>query len=463
MQNRYLYALRIILFVSDLILIFGSFITATKLANLLGKGLREEQEPHYLIFAFISWLVCANVFRLYSTKTLGFSESLYRGTWKCTTLHLILFIVYLFVSKDDQVSRTFVAIFYFALTVSLFISRFVSTGFELKLLLKYRMRRPVALLGKNATSLRLASYFEKNQKVFDFGGFLNDDNELLVDPTGNILKRTCDQIKGAAEKGIKEIYVSLTADRVNELGSLMQEADRHCIHLKLLPDLSQIILPTFTLHHLGGLPIVTLRSEPLEEIRNRFRKRLFDIVFSLSVILFILTWFYPIIAILIRLDSPGPPLFKQLRSGKDNKTFWCYKFRSMRMNVESENMQASKYDQRITILGRFLRRTSLDELPQFLNVFLGNMSVVGPRPHMLKQTEQYRSIIHRYMVRHNLKPGITGWAQINGFRGETSTVQLMERRIEHDIWYLENWSLMLDFKIIVMTIINVFRGDKNAY
>ena len=133
------------------------------------------------------------------------------------------------------------------------------------------------------------------------------------------------------------------------------------------------------------------------------------------------------------------------------------------MNNDSDKRQASKNDDRITPFGKFMRKTSLDELPQFFNVLLGNMSIVGPRPHMLKHTELYRAIIDKYMVRQNLKPGITGWAPVNGFRGETNTDYLMEKRVEHDIWYLENWSLMLDVKIAFMTVINVFRGEKNAY
>jgi putative colanic acid biosynthesis UDP-glucose lipid carrier transferase len=196
---------------------------------------------------------------------------------------------------------------------------------------------------------------------------------------------------------------------------------------------------------------------------DRVVKRLFDIAFSLFVIVFIFSWLYPILALLIKLESPGPVIFKQERSGRNNVQFYCYKFRSMRVNDECHLKQASKNDCRITRIGRILRKTSLDELPQFFNVLLGNMSVVGPRPHMLKHTEHYREVVDQYMVRHYMKPGITGWAQVNGYRGETIELGLMEKRVEHDIWYMENWSALLDIKIVMLTVLNVIKGEKNAY
>jgi len=195
--------------------------------------------------------------------------------------------------------------------------------------------------------------------------------------------------------------------------------------------------------------------------QNRTLKRLFDILFSLAVIIFILSWLLPILVILIKLESPGPGIFKQERSGRNNKPFWCYKFRSMRVNnIQS---QATKGDLRTTRIGAFMRRTSLDELPQFLNVLFGEMSIVGPRPHMLKHTEEYSLVIDQYMDRHFLKPGITGWAQINGYRGEIKDHEQILGRVEHDIWYIENWTITGDIKIIIKTFIKVVKGDENAY
>jgi len=196
---------------------------------------------------------------------------------------------------------------------------------------------------------------------------------------------------------------------------------------------------------------------------NRFKKRLFDTVFSIFVIVFVFSWLFPILAIIIKFQSKGPVFFVQVRSGRDNKPFKCFKFRSMRVNNESDRKQATRDDNRITAIGAFMRRTSLDELPQFFNVIMGNMSVVGPRPHMISHTEQYSQLIDTFMVRHFLKPGITGWAQIKGLRGETKSTEDMLARVEADVWYLENWSFLLDLKIVFLTFFNVFAGDKNAF
>jgi putative colanic acid biosynthesis UDP-glucose lipid carrier transferase len=197
--------------------------------------------------------------------------------------------------------------------------------------------------------------------------------------------------------------------------------------------------------------------------KSRTIKRLFDIVFSLIVIVFVLSWLLPILVILIKTESEGPGIFKQERSGMHNKPFWCYKLRSMRLNPAIVHVQATKNDPRVTRIGAFIRRTSLDELPQFFNVLLGNMSIVGPRPHMLKHTEEFSQVIDQYMDRHFLRPGITGWAQVNGYRGEVKEHDQIRKRVEHDIWYIENWTNTGDIKIILATITNTIKGDENAY
>ena len=215
--------------------------------------------------------------------------------------------------------------------------------------------------------------------------------------------------------------------------------------------------------YLKEMVVISMRNEPLEDLGNRIRKRLFDIFVSSMVVIFIFSWLFPIISLLIWFESKGPIFFKQSRSGKENKGFSCLKFRSMRVNDKANEEQATKDDTRVTRIGKILRRTSLDEFPQFLNVLKGDMSVVGPRPHMLKHTDSYSRIIGQYMVRQLLKPGITGWAQIKGFRGETKTPDQMQKRVEHDLWYMENWSLMLDLKIIFITVLNTMKGEENAF
>jgi putative colanic acid biosynthesis UDP-glucose lipid carrier transferase len=192
-------------------------------------------------------------------------------------------------------------------------------------------------------------------------------------------------------------------------------------------------------------------------------KRVFDVLFSLMIIIGILSWLIPVLAIIIRLDSKGSLFFTQKRNGLYNKEFSCFKFRSMGINEFSDVDQASKHDERITKVGKFIRKTSIDELPQFFNVLFGNMSVVGPRPHMVKHTNMYAERIDRFMERHLIKPGITGLAQTKGFRGEIETDKDIINRVRYDIFYIEKWSFLLDLKIIFNTVFIALKGDKKAY
>jgi len=205
------------------------------------------------------------------------------------------------------------------------------------------------------------------------------------------------------------------------------------------------------------------RHEPLNDRLNQLLKRAFDVAFSLGVLVFVLSWLIPLIALLIRLDSKGPIFFKQRRAGKEGKDFYCFKFRTMYVNKEADTKQASRNDSRITKVGRFLRKTSLDEFPQFLNVLLGDMSVVGPRPHPIALNERFSPVIEKFMVRHLVKPGVTGLAQAKGYRGETRELRQMVNRVRMDIFYVENWSFLLDLKIIFWTVFSVLKGDKNAF
>ncbi len=204
-------------------------------------------------------------------------------------------------------------------------------------------------------------------------------------------------------------------------------------------------------------------ASPLELAGNKALKRAFDVAFSLAVLLTVFPVLLAVVALVTECTMPGRLFFVQKRTGLNGKEFRCYKFRTMRKNAEADSLQATRSDLRITRWGHILRKTSLDEMPQFLNVLLGDMSVVGPRPHMVKQTEQFSRLIDGYMARHRVKPGITGWSQINGFRGETRTLVQMRNRIKYDIWYIRHWHFALDLYIVYKTVANTFRGDKNAY
>jgi putative colanic acid biosynthesis UDP-glucose lipid carrier transferase len=243
----------------------------------------------------------------------------------------------------------------------------------------------------------------------------------------------------------------------------MSDAERECIRFKVVPNLAYFFSKPVIVDYIRDLPILSLRSEPLEDVGNRLKKRILDVTVSFLVCIFILSWLIPILGLLIIIESRGPIFFSQKRTGKNGQEFNCLKFRSMKPNKDSDTKQATKGDMRVTRIGRFIRKTSLDEFPQFLNVLKGEMSLVGPRPHMVKHTTDYSKIVDQYMIRHFLKPGITGWAQINGFRGEITDPKQIKMRVTNDLWYLENWNIWLDLRIMFLTVYNVFKGEKNAY
>lgn len=248
----------------------------------------------------------------------------------------------------------------------------------------------------------------------------------------------------------------------NEVQKIIQLCRSRFIDFEVVPREIDLFKKGIQVEQLEHLPIFRRKYEPLHQFHNKLIKRAFDIIFSLLVIVFIFPWFLPIVFILIKLESPGPVFFLQKRTGYWNKPFRFLKFRSMTVNKDSDKLQAFKGDSRITKVGAFLRRTSLDELPQFFNVLIGDMSIVGPRPHMLKHTEDYSNLIETFMIRHEVKPGITGWAQVNGWRGPTETVYKMEKRVEFDVHYIENWTLLFDLRCIYLTVVNMIKGEENA-
>ena len=262
---------------------------------------------------------------------------------------------------------------------------------------------------------------------------------------------------------IDEIYCVLPYVDHNQVQKIIDFGEDNFMKVKIIPDYRGFPYKGVDVQLYDFIPILNLRPIPLEDGFNVFMKRAFDVAFSLFVMVFVLSWLIPIIILLIKLDSKGPVLFQQKRSGKDNKAFYCYKFRTMYLHKEPEHKQATKGDPRVTRVGKFLRKASLDEIPQFYNVLRGEMSVIGPRPHPVKLNEKYHPVINRFMLRHSVKPGITGLAQAKGYRGETSTVQMMKNRVKLDRFYVENWSLLFDIKILALTISSIFKGDENAY
>lgn len=262
---------------------------------------------------------------------------------------------------------------------------------------------------------------------------------------------------------IDELYCSVSEFSNEEMIELVDFADNNLKILKFIPDNKEIYTKKLQYEYYDYIPILSLRTIPLDDSLNWLTKRIFDILFSLFVVVFILSWLTPIVGLLIVLESKGPIFFKQSRNGFNYKEFDCYKFRSMTPNRDANLNQATRGDHRITKVGAFLRKTSIDELPQFFNVLFGDMSVVGPRPHMVRHTDMYAKRIDKFMVRHFVRPGITGLAQTRGYRGEVETDRDIIGRVRHDIFYIENWSLLFDVKIIFQTFINAIKGEEKAY
>jgi putative colanic acid biosynthesis UDP-glucose lipid carrier transferase len=265
------------------------------------------------------------------------------------------------------------------------------------------------------------------------------------------------------ENKIDEIFCSVKELNNEELLELTDYADNNLRTLKFLPNPDTILSKHLNYDYYGKTPVLSLREIPLDDPVNQLAKRSFDILFSLLVIVGVLSWLTPVIAILIRMESKGSVFFKQKRNGLDYKEFECYKFRSMVPNNTAHIHQVSRNDHRITTMGKFLRKTSIDELPQFFNVLKGDMSVVGPRPHMVSHTHMYAERIDKFMVRHFVKPGITGLAQVSGYRGEVESEEDIVGRVRNDIYYIENWSTVIDIRIIFKTVGNIFAGDHKAY
>lgn len=271
-----------------------------------------------------------------------------------------------------------------------------------------------------------------------------------------------DQLISKDYRHLDFIYIS---DKVSSeiKARVLDFADEHLIKVKLLPEIKLDALKSIVLRRYEQISVIDLNQIPLDILFNRIVKRSFDIVFSMTIIISVMSWLYPIIAVLIKLDSKGRVLFKQKRHGANHEVFNCYKFRTMVNNTEADEKWASKDDYRITRVGRFLRRSSIDELPQVFNVLLGQMSIVGPRPHPIKLNESYQHKVQKYANRHSFKPGITGLAQSMGFRGEITEFHQMNSRVRLDRFYLQNWSFWLDLKIIFKTILSLLKGQDLAY
>ncbi|MEO7045193.1 MAG: undecaprenyl-phosphate glucose phosphotransferase [Ferruginibacter sp.] len=463
MNKQFKRYLQISLVILDVFILNLSYATVY---FLLDKRIATSYFSAYLAFwLFLNtfWLLLSFLFGTYSEKIILHFESFTKRTVQVYIVWIILILIYLFFSREYEVSRIFIVVIIISFGIGLFLNRFLYVGIKHFFKKQNSLFNNVIILGYNDTAKKLASYFEEEGINTHLLGFIEDEENVTELTTYPILSDIRHIIQVAKDMDVQEIFSTITPEQNEYVYKLMHQAEMECVRFKVVPNLSFFFSKPVIIDYIKDLPILSLRSEPLEDVGNRLKKRILDITVSLLVTIFILSWLIPILGLLIIIESRGPIFFSQLRSGKNNKIFRCLKFRSMTVNKDADQMQATKGDMRITKIGKFIRRTSLDEFPQFINVLKGEMSLVGPRPHMVKHTSDYSKIVDQYMIRHFLKPGITGWAQVNGYRGEITNPEQIKKRVSNDLWYLENWNVWLDVRIMFLTVYNVFRGEKNAY
>ena len=451
---RYNAILRNSFLLLDLLFLNATCIISIYISNMLTGVNYTHLLGEYFILVNLIWLVVSYQTKFYFTEITF--HLLARKTISIHFLHFLLMLICFFITQKYNASRLQMGIYYTLQISCILLSRYLFLIFKPTLKpLKYDRRR-VILIGNCELSKKAESFLKRPDSGYEFFGYFNEFS--LEVNNSNSIDRCLDY---AVANKVNEIYSTILPS--NEiLQELIRRADQHCIRFKFIPNFDIFFLRSVNFKLENGLPVICIRKEPLENIENRFVKRLFDVAFSIIFFFLMFWWIYLLLAILIKITSKVPVFFIQKRSGRNGKVFNCFKFRSMYVNGESDHKSADKEDDRFTPIGRFLRKSNLDEFPQFYNVLKGDMSIVGPRPHMLKHTEEYGKIINTFMVRHFLKPGITGWAQVNGYRGDL-TGDKMTKRVEHDVWYLENWTFFIDIKIIIKTIFLTFKGDDNAY
>jgi putative colanic acid biosynthesis UDP-glucose lipid carrier transferase len=422
----------------------------------------EHQYMILFIVANMVWLLASYSTALYVDNASLDLDRFARRSVKTMILFVIVMISFIFLFHYSY-SRVFVLLSFFAFCSVLLLTRGVLMASAFYRQKNHKTAKKVVIVGYNNVAKKLAYSFTERDHRMSVEGFFEDPRRIHELSDLPIIGDIDECISYAINNRISEIYSTISPETDTSIYDMAQTAEKSLIRFKFVPDFKFYVNRDTHLEYVNELPVLSLRPEPLEDVSNSIKKRVFDIFFSVVVIVCVLSWLTPILALLIKLNSRGPVFFMQWRSGKDNRPFRCIKFRSLAVNADANIRQVTRGDSRITPLGKFLRKTNLDELPQFLNVLAGSMSVVGPRPHMLRHTEMYSKVLGQYMIRHFVKPGVTGWAQVNGFRGEIKREDQLRKRIEHDIWYLEHWSSWLDIRIVLLTLYVTLKGDKNAF
>lgn len=434
--------------------------------SFIYQSMGNVTTPHYkrlMVLLSLVYILCEQQSRYRVHDRFVRGDQMLRSMMLSITLFVVLSLMVMWVFRWPLMTWDFMLPFYGFIISFVFIYRWILRQIIKWYRCKGRNSMSVIFIGNINIASELYKKMESDPTTgFIVKGYFADEPRPNVTDK-NYLGKPEEALDYINNKVLHNVYCMLPSSQNDLINAIMQTCALNMVRYCHIPDSFNYQRHTMAFSLMDGTPVFSIHNEPLALLGNRIIKRSFDFIASSIFLITIFPFVYIIFGLLIKRSSPGPIFFKQKRSGLNGKEFYCYKFRSMRVNVDSDNVQATKDDPRKTRIGEFMRRTSIDELPQFINVWLGDMSIVGPRPHMLKHTEQYSQLIKSYMVRHFAKPGITGYAQVTGFRGETQELWQMEGRIKQDIWYIENWSFALDLFIIWKTVYNAIHGEENAY
>ena len=450
--------------VIDFILINFSFLLAVLVTRPVDMSF-EKSNP-YLLLPIVNF-----VWFFYTSSSGFYQEFLIRpfpiqlfNIFKLAVIISVVNVLFMFIIKQQLFPRNFIIINGLILLISITTRTIIFKSALRGLRNKGRSIRNLLIIGANEIGEKFREVIAKNPEFgHRFVGFINNK------PAQNVIGTLSDLDKIIKDENVEDVVIALHSELNNDLDGLVRICNRNAVKVHFIPDYFKFLSGRFQISTVSNLPVITIRDEPLNEAIRRFAKRAFDVSFSLFVILFVLSWFIPIVSSLIRLDSNGPAFFIQERFGIKRKPFRCYKFRTLTYTKKKSDEfdPILKADPRVTRIGKFLRKTNLDELPQFINVFKGDMSVVGPRPHPIGVEMVYEKVFEDIKMRYNVRPGVTGWAQINGLRGEVADEEQNKQRIvekmRYDLWYIENWSLMLDVQIILLTIWQMLKGDTKGF
>jgi putative colanic acid biosynthesis UDP-glucose lipid carrier transferase len=455
-------------YIADLAAIFIAFFGLTRYFNvaLRGEAFRQMLLGTCLISA--AWFLAGFFSNLYvDRRTKKFAEEIIVSFYNMVLTILISSSVFFFLFTDRMVSNRYWIVQFELIFVCSILFKYLIRKYTHYLIYRGELTENFLLVGYT----RAGSAFIEMVDQFRYYGYSCKGiiHETAKQHAGiPYLGKVSELEQILREQPVQEIILALSNEEAGLVKKIIQICDAHKRKVRLIPDLEKYTQTNIEVANLGIMPVLNYKKLPLDRWENRLIKRGFDLIFSLFFFVFIGSWLMPLIALAIKFSSRGPVFFKQERWGVSNEKIVCYKFRTMTISSrdidEKGNYhQATIDDPRVTSVGRYLRKTSLDELPQFWNVLIGNMSVIGPRPHPVPLNMASLETVENYMLRHIIKPGISGWAQVNGCRGETRSVADMQKRVDHDLYYIHRWNLFFDIQIVLQTIINIFRGDQNAY